>query len=243
MANLQTTIERIFEDRCHGGNYYGRQRAIATSKKYMEIPITSDTFELPILTLPAFKEMLDEKLDRELLVVQLYSYNNTSQYRSMDAIMKDVLSTEFGERLIKIEVPGSTNYYYGTIGAVFDKDFKPLMMMSWIMERERRDDNTIKYRYKKPLLRLNPVTLTSKEDALLKWLGGRLLSNTLNTIVAPPYFYSCFHFIRQSQYYPQPRVEIDVSPFTLRSVDTPSVSVTNESLLNIVEQHIEEILQ
>lgn len=247
MASLESTIESIFVNARGGSEYYDLGSA-TTPKKYIEIPIQDSTFELPIFAFRKFRNMADKGTQSDAIVAQLFSYGNTSHYRSLEAIMKEVLSSPFSNRLWKIEVPGSVNIYYGTAGAVFNEELKPIMMMSWLLERVKDEEGNTKYAYKRPIMRLHPMTITSKDDALIRWLGGRFLTNTLNALIGRPFFYGSRYFVQSNNYYNNreyftARIEIDKCPFIIRGAETPSVSTTNEDLLQVAEEYLQEVLQ
>lgn len=251
-SSLDSVIETIFQ----GSNSHSvidRWRSRETSapitpKMYIEIPIDADSFELPLLAFEAFRNTLKSPIEYSTLVAQIYSCGKTSSYKSLDAVMRDVLSTKFSRHLCKVEIPSSTNIYYATFGAVFDSNLKPLMMLSWLMEKKQDGDGRIKYHYKRPLLRLNPYPCTSKEDALQRWLCGKMLTTSLETSINTPYYYGLDDYLEQSRAYSNRgwysvKVEIDACPFTIRGCDVPSVSVTNEGLLQLAADHILEIMQ
>ena len=245
MTSLDCVIRNIFNN----DNYYSRIRRLDTTpvtvKKYMEIPIDSDVFELPLLAFDDFRMMYQNRKESDMIVACLYSCGQKSQYRSFDSIIKDVLSARFDRHLCRVEIANSPFVYYATFGAIFDMNFTPLMMMSWIMERKANTEGVVKCHYKKPLLRLNPYPCLNKEDALQKFICGRLMTTTLGQTIHAPSFYGCDSFIEQSDYlsFNHVRVEIDECPFTIKSTDVPSISVTNEDLLQLAEDHIDEILQ
>jgi len=250
MANLDIVIREIFSDddsQSHISRQYCRKsnNTPITVKKYMEIPIGSDVFELPLLAFDGFKEMHQNRKEGDMIAASLYSCGLSSTYKSLDSIMKNVLSTPFNKHLCKVQIPNSTNTYYATFGAVFDENFTPLMMLSWIMERGVSEEGVIKYRYKKPLLRLNPYPCLNKEDALQKFICGRWMTAALGETIYAPSFYNCSSFLEQSGNlrFNHVKVEIDECPFVIRSTDVPSISVTNENLLQLAADHIDEILQ
>lgn len=249
-----TSLSDVIESVLLGSHSYSRiqhmpQRNSNTSayirRKYLEIPIDSNVFELPVLALDAFVDMLGSNKESDVLVAQLYSSGSESEYKSLDAIIKDTLSTPISRHLCKINVQNSTNVYYGTFGAVFNADMEPLMMLSWIMERRTGSDGKVMYRYKRPLLRLHPDPCVIKEDALQNLLAGRLLSKTLQVSVGIPWFRQIVGFIDQSRsfYGNSVRIEIDKSPFVIKETDTPSISLTNEALLQMAAEHMDEIMQ
>lgn len=248
MASLDSVISAIFEDSNSNSQirrqYYNRNTSNTpiTVKKYMEIPIGSDVFELPLFAFEDFKRMHQDKKVGDVIVASLYSLGQTSNYKSLDSIMKDVLSTYFNKHLCKVQIPNSPNIYYATFGAVFDENFTPLMMLSWIMGRRVNEEGVIKYSYKKPLLRLNPYPCLNKEDALQKFICGRWMTTALNTNIYPPYS----RYLNLGPDYPSfnhVKVEIDECPFVIKGTDVPSISVTNEGLLQLAADHIDEILQ
>ena len=251
MASLDSVISAIFKDSNSNSQirrqYYNRSTSNTpiTVTKYMEIPIGSDVFELPLFAFEDFKKMHQNKKIGDVIVASLYSCGQTSNYKSLDSIMKDVLSTYFDKHLCKVQIPSSPNVYYATFGAVFDENFTPLMMLSWIMEKRINEEGVIKYSYKKPLLRLNPYPCLNKEDAIQKFICGRWMTTALGGAVYTPSFYDCESFIEPQSClsFNHVKVEIDECPFVIKGTDVPSISVTNEGLLQLVADHIDEILQ
>ena len=249
MASLDSVIDAIFRNSDRYSQirrqYYNRNTSNTpiTVRKYMEIPISSDVFELPLFAFEDFKKMHQNKKISDVIVASLYSCGQTSDYKSLDSIMKDTLSTHFDEHLCKVQIANSHNTYYATFGAIFDKDFTPLMMLSWIMERMVNEDGIIKYQYKNPLLRLNPYPCLSKEDALQKFICGRWMTYTLGTSVSAPHLPGCTGFMEQSDClrFNHVKVEIDECPFVIRSIEVPSISVTNEDLLRLAADYIDEM--
>jgi hypothetical protein len=96
MASLDSVINAIFEDSNSnsqiGRQYYNRNTSNTpiTVKKYMEIPIGSDVFELPLFAFEDFKNMHQNEKIGDVIVASLYSCGQTSIYKSLDSIMKDV---------------------------------------------------------------------------------------------------------------------------------------------------------
>ena len=251
MASLDLVINSIFNYSNSRSmitrQFYGQSNLSThtTTTKHMEIPISSKTFELPLFAFEGFKRMNIEHRESSTIVASLYSCGLSSDYKSLDSIMKDVLSTRFDKHLCKIQIPNSPNVYYATFGAVFDENLTPLMMLSWIMERRAKENGVVKYHYKKPLLRLNPYPCLNKEDALQKSICGRWMTTALGCFIHAPIFYDCDNFIEQPDYSQSyhVKVEIDECPFTIRGTDVPSISVTNEELLQLAADHIDEVLQ
>lgn len=251
-SSLDSVIESIFQGSNNNSvidRYrYRETNAPITPQMYMEIPIDGESFELPLLAFEAFRQTLKSPIQYDTLAASVYSCGQTSSYKSLDAVMRDVLSTKFSRHLSKVLIAGSTNVYYATFGTVFDVNLKPLMMLSWIMEKKYDGEGKMKYHYKRPLLRLNPYPCVGKEDSLQRWLGGKMLTTSLGAMISTPYYYDLGDYLEQSRTYTtrdwhKVKVEIDECPFTIRSSDVPSVSVTNEGLLQLAADHIIEIMQ
>lgn len=252
-ASLESVIESIFygnhsHSQLDRWNYRHNSITPTTSKVYMEIPINSDVFELPLLAYEAFLQTLKRHMECDTLTAQIFACNQSSSYKSLDAIMRDVLSTRFSRHLCEVMIPGSPNKYYATFGAVFDANLNPLMMLSWILEKKQDGEGRIKYHYKRPLLRLNPYPCIDKRDTLQRWLSGKMLTTSLNTMIYTPYQYDLDDYLEQNRSYSnrdgyQIKVEIDECPFILRTPEVPSISVTNKGLLQLAASHIDEIMQ
>jgi hypothetical protein len=71
------------------------------------------------------------------------------------------------------------------------------------------------------------------------------MTAALGETVYTPSTYGCDSFIEQQSYlsFNHVKVEIDECPFVIKDTDVPSISVTNEGLLQLVADHIDEILQ
>ena len=245
MASLGSTISAIFEGNIRNSHIrWSSNDTPVTPEKYMEIPINSNVFELPLLAFEDFNKINKDRKACDVIVASLYSCGQTSGYKSFDSIMKDVLSTRFDRHLCKVQIANIPNVYYATFGAVFDENLTPLMMLSWIMERIVHEGGIVKYRYKKPLLRLNPHPSINKDDALQKFLCGRWMTTTLGATIFTPSSYG-LDYMEDSGYsnFDYVKVEIDECPFVIRGTDVPSISVTNEGLLQLAADHIDEILQ
>ena len=250
MATVDSVIKDIFDDNCFtSSRSYSRSsfpQIPITPKKYMEIPIGADTFELPILAFSAFRRSLLRGYNTDMLVACLYSCGRMSEYRSLDAILKEVMCGNFYNKLYKIEVPNSQKVYYGTMGAIFDKNLNPMMMMSWIFEKKLNSFGVMKYHYKRPVLRINPEAFVKKEDNIQKFLIGRLLSSAVAMTILTPYFSDCNPYFEQVPRYSdrqsfKMQIMIDECPFMIKEPDKPSISVTNEKLLDLVETYLDEM--
>jgi hypothetical protein len=237
MLRLDSIIYNIFKLNRGSSLWPGNNRT--TSIKYMEIPVDSNVFEVPLFAFHKFCNMLDKGINASTIVAALYSCGAESSYKSIEAIMRNVLYTTFDFHLSKIQIDDTSNIYYATMGAVFDKDLNPLMVMSWQMERQ--NDEREPYSFKRPILHITPISFVRKEDPVQRFLVGKMLTTALDMDIPEPYlFTNRLHFKTNESSF-KIKVEIDDCPFNIKGVDVPSISVTNESLLQLAANHIDEI--
>lgn len=218
--------------------------------RYMEIPITDDVFEVPIMAFNKFVSVVGNNLDMqtEAITIMLNTNDLSPQYKTVDRNMKDVLVERFWDnRLVKINaVPGSeaiATIYYGTQGAVFDKDFNPLFMCSYIMKRCHEGENDVKYRFVRPIVRCAPSVFISKANSVERFLANKVLTTCLQYEVYLPLDYAINNRIIREGHTASVKVEIDNIPFALHQIDTPSVSTCNEQLIQIAIDHLDELIQ
>lgn len=256
--NIGFTIGRVFEncEYIRTGSWYGRNTPQHNSKVlYMDIPIDEDVFEIPTFAFSTFCSTIASGRDEETsaLIVSLDTQENMSQYKSIDRALQDILVEDFcHSRLILIPVKqgDSTVNYYGTHGALFDKDFKPLAICSYqierfLVERENEDgetDSFIGYKLQKAILRVAPWVYLYKDTAIEKYIVNKMITGCLQDMVSLPPRSNERILIKRSDRL-QPIVEICNCPFNLHLADTPSISTTNQQLLQVALDHIEEVMQ
>ena len=221
-------------------NHSGRTKATVT--KYMEIPVNTDTFELPTMAFPNFRDSVLENPSIEAVIVQLYSTGCIPYYKTLNRYMCDVLQCRFTtDRLVSLPIPNSDKKYYGTNGAVFDENFNVLMMFSWEIRR-RNSEVPGKYIYYpvRPILRISPECFLYQDDSMTRFLAKKLIAESLTVRINTPseFWNSGIDNTRTWKV----KAEIDECPFQIKTSDTPSVSISDSSLLQIVSDHIDELL-
>ena len=251
--DLEQAIESAFRGMntyTRGCQYWYGDRPIPVStKKYMEIPIEEDIFELPVFALSDFNELTrdNKDLSTEAITAMLFSLNKEPRYKSLDRYMRDIILEQFTHsRLVKCEVKQGTEtiLYYGTHGAVFDKYFKPMMMCLWQMKRKWINEETRKYHFIKPILRIDPECYIRQWDPMQRWIAKKAASAALSETIYRPYRRDLTDAFEETPYDSQAEltVEIGKSPFKIRTADIPSISTTNESLLQLAIDHIDEVV-
>lgn len=215
----------------------------------MIIPVNKEVFEIPTFILSQLSYCLFKIEDVEAFVLTLGSKGRQTSYKSLDAGVREALSSQYNIYGLRQITPACAPYkiYYGTNGAIFDENLQPVMMLSWQIEKisPEKGGERMQYKFLRPLLRVDPAVFIRKGNALERYVAGKMISTALSVpLLSHPYigvnrYCAGYHDDRRFL----PKVEIDKSPFLFRQPDIPSISTTNESLLNVVLDNIEEVLQ
>lgn len=184
----------------------------------------------------------------QFIVITLEDSGAIGYYKTLDANMKDCLLSGSRQHLIRIEIENNLHYYV-THGAVFDKDFNPVMMMSWTIEKIQSinagEEDSYTYTLIRPIIRFSPSCF-NKADSMQRYLVNKLLVKSLNKNIKLAYwgrdiisfFPQCDRQRREGFTL---KIEIDECPFSVREIEAPSISTTNESLIQLALDHIDEV--
>lgn len=248
-----TDLKYILQDIYYGGTNERRgllKGSLSSDSLYMEVPINSAQFEIPVFLFESFCKALLQIHDCEEIVVNLYHKGYYPKYRTVSRFMQDVLRANFNtSRLIKINVmqKDALVTYYATHGAVFDSQFHPVMMMSWLIEKIQSSENEVRaYKILRPLLRVEPTCLLEPNDSIRKYIIRNIIPCTLEEAKFHPLYSSLSepYFVEQDPSFTYPvKVEIDHSQFVLKTASPPSISTSDAELFKAAEGHINEILQ
>lgn len=248
--NLLCAIEDAFYGntytRCHSYRFRGTPRSDA--RKFIDVPIYEDTFEVPLLAFDTFKGIaLKSKEEREdIIAVCLNDIGAVSSYATLDRNMRDVLEESFSStRLAAVEVKQGDNtiLYYSTCGAVFNKDMETLMMMSYQIKTCNQEDGHMPaYKIVKPILRIDPNVFLSKADPMERYIINKILTASLSIGLWESRMYLSSSIVFAEGYL-KVKVELDKSPFVIHQACVPSISTTNQSLLQVALDHIDEIIR
>lgn len=247
-----TDLKYILQDIYYGSTNEWRgllKGSLSSDSLYMEVPINSAQFEIPVFLFESFCKALSQIHDCEEIVVNLYHKGYYPKYRTVSRFMQDVLRANFTtSRLIKINVMQKDVLvtYYATHGAIFDSQFHPVMMMSWLIEKIQSNENEVRaYKILRPLLRIEPTCLLEPNDPIRKYIVRNIIPCALEEAEFNPYSsLSAPYFVEQDSSLAYPiKVEIDHSPFVLKTASPPSISTSDAELFKAAEGHINEILQ
>lgn len=249
MRNLKSTLTRCFE--CIGADFWGPTSTLRYTDKssYMVVPISSENIEIPVMALdmPTMEAQIRVKGDLDAIVVNLDNIGGYTMYKSASAAIRDVFSTVYRNMHLRriMSVGDSEKTYYGTYGAIFDENFKPIVMLSWEMKRTHQDDknNPIKFKFIRPILRVAPEVLINKSNVIERFIINQIIptSLTLTYISSPSVFRTTIY--EENDRDKKVKVIIEDSPFVVKEADVPSVSTTNEELLDIASNYIDEVVE
>lgn len=248
-ANLNRTLNQIFGN-AYGGGYIIRNTNEKRGCKFMEIPFDTEEVEIPCLAFSYFRSLVDkEELDKySKIVVNLYTFDHEPYYRTLNRNLYDILVHPiYNDALIKTKLDpkkDDSDYYYGCLGSIFDKDFKPLMLCSWKLKKEANiidSDNYIDaYKFIKPIVRIDPNVFASQSDTLQKFISKKFPTSALSKLISAEAYSE--HFSSSNHYY-DASVVIEHIPFNIKSVSVPSISTDRKQLIKVALDHIDEIIQ
>lgn len=215
--------------------------------KYLEIPLTGEYMEVPVF---AYQSFLNVSSDPDKIVAVLEYAGRIMDYKTLEPNMKYALFSDFEHcRLVKVNVSfhNETFPYYVTYGAVFDKDFNPVMMCSWLLHRLKENlTEESSFEVVRPILRIDPQCFIENTNPIQKFI----ISKVTPAILTEKMYYSPLRGeTRRRRRVSMPEgmtevsVEVSTIPFHILSAKAPSISTTNESLIKLAEDYADELFQ
>ena len=250
MRDLKTALSYCFE--CVTADTYSISRSISFTDKssYMLIPVTGDDIEIPTMamfSLPTLENKILQKEPIDALVVNLNNNGGYSSFKSVSASIRDAFTVLYKNahlrKLVTVGDPEKT--YYGTYGAIFDENFKPIVMLSWELKKIYRDDEQDPFRYKfiSPILRVAPEVFINKSNTVERFIINQIIPTALSiTYLSSPIFHRSIIYESNSGNC-KVKVLIEKIPFIIKETDVPSISTTNEELLGTALNYIDEIVE
>nr|DAK84531.1 MAG TPA: hypothetical protein [Caudoviricetes sp.] len=250
MRDLKTALSYCFE--CVAADTYSISRSISFTDKssYMLIPVTGDNIEIPTMamfSLPTLENKILQKEPIDALVVNLNNNGGYSSFKSVSASIRDAFTVLYKNahlrKLVTVGDPEKT--YYGTYGAIFDENFKPIVMLSWELKKIYRDDEQDPFRYKfiSPILRVAPEVFINKSNTVERFIINQIIPTALSiTYLSSPIFHRSMIYESNSGNC-KVKVLIEKIPFIIKETDVPSISTTNEELLGTALNYIDEIVE
>ena len=250
MRDLRTALSYCFE--FAAADTYSISRSISFTDKssYMLIPVTGDNIEIPTMTmfsLPTLENKILQKEPIDALAVNLNNNGGYSTFKSVSASIRDAFTVLYKNahlrKLVTVGDPEKT--YYGTYGAIFDENFKPIVMLSWELKKIYRDDEQDPFRYKfiSPILRVAPEVFINKSNTVERFIINQIIPTALSiTYLSSPIFPRSIIYESNSGNC-KVKVLIEKIPFIIKETDVPSISTTNEELLGTALNYIDEIIE
>lgn len=210
---------------------------------YMTIPLTGEHIEVPAFVAYA----LGEYTDMDAIAVTVNHTGDKGIYKSLSSNIRYALQKVYSPYHL-VKITEEEEDYYATYGAIFNKDYKPVMLMTWEIDKIPVEEESLscKYKYKmmRPVLRIAPEVFR-KSNAVEKYIVNKIIPETLaSEDIDWPNNLRRYNFVLHS-YSDSPVIKavIEDCPFSIRSADTPSVSTTNKDLLAIALNHLDELMQ
>lgn len=244
MINLKDVIKRCFDGYSLDFHFIRDEDAVRNFL-YMNVPVYKESFEIPVFLLEKLSLSNSPAASIDSFTVHLNNIGAESTYKSLPLKVRDVLQTKFKDmRLTKISLDTQGDNYYGTCGAIFNKDFLPIMIMSWRIEKFQQDnaDRPFIYKFVQPILRISPSVFIDKNDSVKRNIINQIIPNALDCECHNPTVYNNPLFENSYRYF-NVKVDIDNFPFSFSKVCAPSVSTTNEELLSVALDHIDEVVE
>lgn len=232
--------------------HYNDSRRFEDHRKFMEIPLNNVVFEVPVIAFQSFLHLVRHGLDNTSseIVVELFSEEDDLRYVSVDRYMRDVLVDDYScNHLLKCMAKNGQNQvkYYGTHGAVFDSQFNPVMMCSWLMEKTVALDSdagiTYKYKFLCPIVRIDPYVYLSQKDSMEKFIVRKFANQCIDNLRTPNVGILVHEFTNGNGSLLHLSLRIEPNPFPITILSAPDINTTNEELRQVALEHINDIIQ
>lgn len=246
MQNLETIIGQCYH--CASLSDLCYPITTHTYTYNMTIPIiNSGVFEIPV---EAMKILWTDDYvtqpslnDFDTIRLQLNYLGKKASYKSANAIIKQLFSLGYKNSGLTKCILEDGVIYYGGNGIILDKDFHPVLMLTWKVQRRLVISDIdlqsfYPYQLVNPVMRISP-NVFAKEDIIQRYIASKILNigvDMNNVTFRCPYN-------GLVSYKPSYRVEviIDNLPFAVTPVSTPSINTSDKELLAIAAAHINEM--
>ena len=237
MATLSRVLESVFQSRTTRGSY-SRNPFPENTFANMIIPLWGSIVEIPVLALDKWREKVlsgahSVQVQQDAFVAELADGGVSPYYSTLDANFRDIMTMDYcRNKLTKIPLKGELFPYYVTRGAVFTHELSPVMLCSWKIRMEQQGDTVLAYP-EKPIYRLSPHCWMV-DNALTRMLKGKVLKEIMYQHVW------CLPWYGEGERMAVSALIEDI-PFTVQKPAIPSISTTNEELIQIAKDYRREI--
>lgn len=246
MASIKETLQSCFHNSYHRARGYLNSNYVnvaGSEFSLMTIPIREeDTFEVPLDALDTMYN-IQYRIDKVKSIVMSLSYSNKyTGFKTLDANLKATLGMKQDDakltKLIQIQDKG---WYYNSFGTIYDKDFYPIMMCSWLMKLvPQEDEETPAIKLIKPILRVDPQVFINKSNAVERYIINKIIPAALELNMANMCYRLPFIIDDIGMEY-KVKVEIDECPFIITKPVVPTIRTTNESLIKAALDNVDDM--
>lgn len=244
MNALERTIDRLFSSSSGSHAYMLADRVVRDMRKirYLTIDVSKDEVEMPLVAFHDFSDIARRSqaggtnLPDEI-VVALRAGKRKAAYKSIESQLREVLICDVrDDNLVAIKVEGCQEPYYGAKGLLFDPHFHPIFLCTWKMEKVECEGGK-KLRQKKAMIYIDKDCFIRKGNAVERFISGKFPTTALGCFL-PTERYRGFIPCNQDI---GPEVIIGKIPFDFRPIVSPSINTTNEELIAVALNNIDEI--
>lgn len=152
------------------------------------VNIKDDKFEVPIIALSHIENIIRGNLNDKLamkcdkIIIPLYKNSNSKNCKTFNTIIGNIFSATFNDRLRQITT-GKGYVYYGGRGIILDRDYTPLLLITLKGKIITNDDNTIGFKYIRPICHINPIIFNDKTNVINKGIINTIITYYSNNSI------------------------------------------------------------
>lgn len=220
--------------------------AIRSSLSFMTVPLKeNDAFEIPVTALKPLSNSRNSIGTVDNIAMFLSSNDYVPFYKTLDATLKNTLhKTSEGAKLLRITHSNDEHPYYCSFGAIYDRNYHPIMMCSWIVQLIKEPEVSeapYSFHLVRPILRVDPQVFIDRSNPIERYIVNKIIPAALT--ISPNHCYHLPFSIRDSSRSFRVKVEIDNCPFRITKPVTPTIETTNEALLKVALDNIDNIIE
>lgn len=254
VRDIKGLLQEIFQHcNCPSNNYWSTPPDNFGTMRYLEIPFSRGMIEVPTFAFNSFLTAAIEDYPDlpAFLVAKLKVSTNRTYFKTVDSIAKSLLPLEFKtERLFMVQLREDSPIYYMSHGLILNADFKPIVICSWLLEEiPNSEEIGVKYKFVRPIVRIAPSCFLEEPNTVSRFIANKLFKNAMNLEVAQPTMSQTYDVpwrqaisvVRNSSSNKKVIVEVGNIPFNSRYKDSPSISTTNDKIMEIARNCVSDI--
>ena len=246
MATLIETLQDCFSGRYHGMRGFQSSNytdIVEDGYSLMTIPVRKeDTFEVPMDAFDMLKGIKDNIDKVKSIVMSLSCAPRVVAYKTLDATLRNYLSTSQEDiKLLKVTKIQDKGWYYNSFGTIYDNDFYPIMMCSWIVKVvPKEEEESYAVKLVRPILRVDPQVFINKSNTVERYIINKIVPTALE-LRELSIRYTLPHFVDTEEANFKVKIEIDKCPFIITKPVVPTIETTNESLVKAALTNIDDM--